>query len=130
MKNPNDQYNIGKALAISWFIKNNYHISLPLNCHLPYDLLIDKGDGSIKKVKVATTSYKNPHGNYDLNLRSTFCNFYGVSKVAKFNSLLTDYIFVDCDHKEFYFIPSSSILTSTKITLSCFLDYKISREDS
>ena len=130
MKNSNDQFSIGKALAISWFVRNNYQISIPLNSDLPYDLLVDKGDGSIKKVKIGTTSYKNPHGNYDLNLKSTCCSFYGITKVTKFNSLLIDYIFVDCDHKEFYLIPSSSILTSTKITLSCFLDYKISWEDS
>ncbi len=130
MKNPNQQFNIAKAFAISWFMRNGYQISLPLDIHLPYDLLIDHNDGIIKKVKISSTSYKNPYGNYDLNLRSIVCNYYGMPAIKKFNSSIIDYLFVDCDHKEFYLIPATSILTSTKITLSCFLSYKVLWEDS
>lgn len=115
MKNPNEQYRIGKGIAIGWFSKNNYLISLPISNHMPYDLLVD--NGTIQRVRICTTSYKNPQGNYDVNLKVTNSNFYGVMKVRKFEEKDCDILFVCCDFKYFYLIPSEEIKTKTKITM-------------
>ena len=130
MKNSNNQNYVGKSLAIAWFAKNHYQISLPLDVHLPYDLLVDKGDGLIKKVRVATTSYKNPYDNFEVSLRSMCANYYGTPKITKFQPSLIDYLFVDCEHKEFYLIPSHQIYSNTKIVMTSYSQFKVFWEDS
>jgi len=111
--NPNDNGRKGLALAIAWFTLKDYFVSVPFSRHGIYDLLVDKFDGKIKKIKVVTTNYKTPYGKFEANLQVSG----GMAgyKITKFDSTLVDFIFIVCNFKEFYLIPSTEFSGTKKI---------------
>lgn len=117
------QSDLGKGIAISWFIKNGYTVSLPISRHLDYDIIVDKE--KIQRIRIITTSYKNPQGRFVANLKITAAHFYGTLKVKKFNPLSCDFLFILCEEEIAYLIPSNEINTTTKVTLYNFEEFRI-----
>ncbi len=120
--NPNINGSIGLSLAIAWFSLNEYAVSVPTLRQGAYDLLIDKYDGKILKVKVVTTIYKTPYGKYEANLQ-TLPGMRG--KKVKFDSKLVDFLFIICSFREFYLIPSFEYLGSKKINPESYPSCKV-----
>lgn len=110
--NPNINGSKGLALAVAWFTLHDYAVSIPSLRQGAYDLLIDKYDGKILKVKVVTTIYKTPYGKYEANLQI----LPGArGKKVPFNPILVDYIFIVCGFSEFFLIPSFNYIGKKKI---------------
>ena len=68
MQNSRRQGDAGMGIAIAWFTKHGYCVSIPLTDSQDYDLVIER-DNQFSSVQVRTTYYKKPNGIYQLNLR-------------------------------------------------------------
>lgn len=69
-KNTKAQGNIGMALAIAYYVKEGYTVSIPMNDSQDYDLVVDI-EGFLHKVQVKTTKYKSDYGIYCVSLKNT-----------------------------------------------------------
>ncbi len=58
-RNSKQQGDVGLAIAIAWFAKNGYRVSIPLTDSQDYDLVIEV-ETRFYSVQVRTTYYKNP----------------------------------------------------------------------
>jgi hypothetical protein len=115
-KNSKQQGDVGLAIAIAWFAKNGYRVAIPLTDSQDYDLIIDS-EGSLYKVQVRTTYFKNPQGWYRANLKVSGGNRSGTGKVKLFDPHRVHYLFVVTDTEAMYFIPCSAIDNNSSITL-------------
>lgn len=120
--NPNINGNKGLTLAVAWFTLQDYAVSIPTLRQGAYDLLIDKYDGNILKVKVVTTTYKTPYGKYEANLQMLPGTR---GKKVSFNPNLVDYLFIVCGFKDFYLIPSLEYIGKKKINPESYPTCKI-----
>lgn len=118
------QGNIGLAQAIAWFCKSNFIVSIPLSRHQSYDLLVDDQSGKIQKIKVVSTFCKVSSGSFQANLRVIGGNNGKDRKIKNFNPLEIDYLFIICELKEFYLIPSSKVNAKTRVNLNSYKDFK------
>ena len=114
-KNPKKQGEIGLAFAIAYFTKSGYIVSLPLCDNQDYDLIVD--NGTLKKVQVKTTKFKNKRGSYIVALRTCGGNS-SRTTIKMFDSSLTDLLYVLTNSGEQYLIPSKDIDCVNTINLS------------
>ncbi len=98
----------GLGAAIAYFTLSGVCVSVPLTDSQDYDLVIEV-EGELKKLQVRTTDYKNPSGNYVVNMKicggNSKSNF--IQKVG--TDLIYDYLFVLTSDGSRYFIERSAI---------------------
>lgn len=122
-KNSKKQGDFGLGIAISYFCRNGYTVSLPLTDSQDYDLIVENGD--LKRVQVKTTTHKAKNGNFVVNMRTMGGNqkAYWSKKLDKTK---IDILFAITESGEMYLIPTKEIVSSSSITLSkAFLKYKV-----
>lgn len=115
-KNSKQQGDVGLAIAIAWFAKNGYRISIPLTDSQDYDLVIEY-EGKFFSVQVRTTYYRNPQGWYQANLKVSGGNRSGTGKIKLFDPTRVNYLFIVTDSEAMYFIPCVVITSKGSITL-------------
>lgn len=113
--NPKKQGEIGLALAIAYFTKVGYIVSIPLCDNQDYDLIVD--NGTLSKVQVKTTKYKSKYNNYIVALRTCGGNSSRTTR-KMFDNSLTDLVFIVTNSGEQYLIPSKHICSVNSISLS------------
>lgn len=95
------QGDMGLGVAIGWFSKNGYIVSIPLTDSQNYDLVIDRG--GLKKVQVKSTYFVcGKHYKVELSTRG------GVKgeKKRAFIPSAVDYLFLVCENEDLYLIPT------------------------
>lgn len=114
--NSNMKGNIALGQAISYFTRQEYIISIPLNDSQKYDLIIEKNN-ILQTVQVKFTSEKNKNGkSYICTLKTTS----GTSRQKIYSTTDTnvDLLFCYCENDEKYLIPIKEITNNNTITLS------------
>ena len=120
-KNTNLRGTVGLAVAIAYFSKKGYIVSIPLNDSHDYDLIVDDGS-KLSKVQVKTVFYKQ-NGFYKAELRTRTTR--GMDKDFSQNS--SDYLYIYTNDGDEFLIPASDIKTKTGILLSeKYEKYKVS----
>ena len=111
-KNTNQRGTVGLAMAIAYFTKNGYIVSIPLNDSQDYDLIIDDGL-KLQKVQVKTVLYQE-NGYYKAELRTKTTR--GQNKNFAQNS--SNYLYIYTDNGDEFLIPKLDVGAKTAITLS------------
>jgi len=104
--NTNDKGNKALGIAISYFCKKGYSVSIPLNDTQSYDLVIEI-EGNLSKVDVKFTSRRWKSGTYYISTVTTGHNGY----IKKEKDI--DYWFVLTKNGSTYFIPDDDIKGQT-----------------
>jgi len=116
-RNSKKQGDVGLAVAISWFAKNDFPVSIPLTDSQDYDLVIEDLDGSLRKVQVKTTWHQAYDGIYQASLKVAGGNRSGTGKVKLFDPSKIDYLFVVTEMWDMFFIPANAIKSRRTINL-------------
>lgn len=106
------QGNLGMAMAIHYFTACKYIVSIPLTDTQGYDLVIDVGNGKLRRVQAKTATNKRGSSEYyRVNLESS-----GV--VSDFDTGLSDYLFIGTGDGAMYLIPLDNFRNKTQLTLN------------
>ena len=122
-KNSKKQGDFGLGIAISYYCRKGYTVSIPLTDSQEYDLIVENGD--LQRVQVKTTAFKAPSGNFAVNLRTMGGNQkeYWCKKMDKSR---VDIVFVVTSDNESYAIPTNEIKANSSIVLSeAFAKFKV-----
>jgi len=114
--NSKKQGDIGLGNAIAFFTSKGYTVSLPLTDSQDYDLIVDV-NGTLNRVQVKTTSYKNRHGTFIVNL-STKGGNRSFNTIKKLDHSKIDSLFVLTSEGNRYWIPINSFAGSDSLGLS------------
>ncbi len=114
-KNTKKQGDAGLGVAISYFARRGDCINIPLTDSQEYDLIVDCG-GTLRRIQVKTTNYKNSTGTYTVELRTTGGNK-SRNSAKLFDEQAVDFLFVLAGDGGQYLIPSSSIKTKQSLSL-------------
>ena len=126
MKTSRRQGDVGMAIAISWFARNDYRVAIPLTDSQDYDLVVEQ-DNCFYSVQVRTTYYEKYPGIYQLNLRVTGGNRSGSGVSKPFDPEKIDFLFAVTDSGEQYLIPGKSVTNKRSINLGDkYAQYKVS----
>lgn len=110
----NQKGNIALGKAISYFVENQYVVSLPLNDTQYYDLIIEK-NGYIQTVQVKFCGATSKTGGYICSLRtisgSTRQKSYTVTESN------VHLLFCYCNNGDSYLIPKEDLKNINTITL-------------
>ncbi len=113
--NTKQKGNIAIAEAIRYFTLKGNIVSIPLNDSQRYDLVVEI-NGFLFKVECKYSTYKNPAGNYQLDLRST-----GGTKgetYYKVSSSDSDYVFLTTENMLSCLIPVVDIEGRTTLSIN------------
>lgn len=125
-RNTKKQGDAGLGLAIAWFSCNSETVCIPLTDSQDYDLVVDFGDGELKKVQVKTTSFLSPYGVYIVGISVQGGNRSGKSTCKEFDNTKVDFIFVVTGDGGHYLIPSVYITAKRCICLGAkFSKYRV-----
>lgn len=91
--NSKKQGDIGLGVAIGYFVRNGYVVSIPLTDSQDYDLIVDNGN-KLLKVQVKTTGYKTDYGVYNCSLTVKGGNRSGTGKTKKISLDSFDLLFI------------------------------------
>lgn len=121
--NSKKQGDIGMGYAIAYFSKMGYTISIPITDSQDYDLIVD--NGTLLKVQVKTTKFKDDSGVYQVALRTCGGNRSG-QNFKKFDSNSSDLLFILTDSGDMFLIPKDEIKNLTAINLGLkYNKYKV-----
>ena len=124
-RNSRKQGDVGLGMAISWFTKQGYCISIPLTDNQEYDLVVEYPSTILNRVQVKTTRNLRPSNSYSVELRTKGGNKTGTS-VKRFDGKATDWVFVLTDDDSMYLIPATDLDGLGQIVLGTKWDkYKI-----
>ena len=98
----------GVGSAIAYFTLCGVCVSIPLTDSQDYDLVIEV-EGELKKLQVRTTDYKNPAGNYVVNLKICGGNSKSNFVHKKGTDLVYDYLYVLTSDDTRYLFERSAI---------------------
>lgn len=113
--NSKQKGNVGIGIAIAYFCKEGYTVSIPLNDSQDYDLIVDM-DGFLNKVQVKYTSEKSTSNYYLVGLRSISGSSRQVYKTV--NSTNIDYLFIVTKELDSYLLPIVEITQTNQITIN------------
>lgn len=114
---------VGLGVAISYFIRSGYTVSIPLTDSQEYDLIVDK-DNLLQRVQVKTTAGKKDD-IFIVQLRTRTTKG-GKNYFKNFDNSLVEILFILTESGEEYLIPSKEIENKTAIKLiSKYNTYKI-----
>jgi hypothetical protein len=123
--NPKKQGELGVAAAVNWFVQNGYVVSIPLVDSQRYDLVVDDGN-QLQRVQVKTTTHKNRHLRYVVELRTMGGNRSGQT-IKFFNPEEVELLFVLADDHSTYLVPSKDLRNKSTISLGPISDkYRVS----
>lgn len=111
--------NVGLGVAIAWFTRQGYIVSVPLTDTQEYDLVVGNKKG-LQRVSVKYTSRLSRRSRkkpYIVGLKTTGQNYRKV-KEKPFDKDSCDLLFIHCDNGENYLIPSSEVKVKAEITLN------------
>lgn len=127
--NSKQQGDIGVAKAIYIYTAHGYHVSVPNTDNTKYDLVVD--NGTIHRVQVKTTTYKNKYGVYEVNLRTQGSNKSGNREFSRISADDTDLVFVLTGEGTAYEFPAYILDGKPGVKLGKDKDqYKITRINS
>ena len=117
------QGNIGLGRAIAFYTSKAIPVMLPLNDSQKYDLVID--DGTLKRVSVKTTKFRDNRNQYIVQLKNTTLGS-SSNTIRKFNNNECDILFVVTRDYTMYEIPAKEIKCTSALTLTeSYNKYKI-----
>lgn len=102
----------GLVIALTYYTKNEYLVSIPLNDSQDYDIVVD--NGSLQKIQIKTTSYKDSkQGYYIVRMRSGNSN-------KTISQCGYDKVFIANDVGDLWEIPKKAInhIVSGKLSLT------------
>ena len=114
--NPRLQGLIGLGAAIDWFTRNGYFVAIPLNDSQPWDLIVEDSDGTVSRVQVKTTTYRNRRGKYVAMLATTGGN-QSFSTRKPFDRRRSEILFIMTDDGDVYVIPCAQVDAASQLTL-------------
>lgn len=112
--NSKQQGDIGVAMAIAYYTRHEYAVSIPMGDNTLYDLVVDKT--GLLRVQVKTTSYKRGNG-YIVQLATSGGNRSWNGKPKKLSSDNSDLVFVYALDGSIWEIPSVDVDNGTSINL-------------
>lgn len=116
-KNSKKQGDIGLGVAIAFFVKKGYTVSIPLTDSQEYDLIVDV-EGKLKRVQVKTVSYKEVSGNYFISLTTKGgWKVRGAIAIKKMTSKDVDLLFIVTSEAKMYLIPVEDLNGRQSVTL-------------
>ena len=119
------QGSVGVGHAIAFFAEQGIPVFTQVSDICKYDLVVDI-DGELKRVEVKTTSAKNPHNSWVVQLRTNGGNQSGRGKTRQFDENSVDYLFVLTESMERYLIPSKDVIGRNSVSLpGKYLKYKV-----
>ena len=68
--NRKQQGDVGVAMAIAYYTKKGYGVSVPLTDNLRYDLIVDSGEKLLRVQVKCTARLTTDGGDYELGLRT------------------------------------------------------------
>lgn len=98
-------------------------VSIPLE-PCDYNLIFEQ-NGSLRKVKVISCSYKTKFGVFSATIRTSGGNQPN-SSVKKFDPSCCDYVFIVTSDLDMYEIPSNQINSGRQISLNVYQKHKVS----
>jgi hypothetical protein len=105
--NYREQGDIGEAIAISYFVRRGWKVSLPLSGYR-YDLVVDDGQ-KLYLVQVKTAFVRNRTSKgYDVHLKTCGGNRTGKDRVKYLDRRL-DFVFVVTADDSLYLIPRNAL---------------------
>jgi hypothetical protein len=106
--NPRKQGDIGVGVAISWFMNNDYSVSIPISESQRYDLIVEK-DKNLQRVQVKTSTNRRASGSFTVILKTNGGNqsWSGISHY--FDKTTSELLFILTDTGEKYLIPTSQL---------------------
>lgn len=109
-KNPNKKGTVGVGHAISYFTRNGFVVSIPLNDTQPYDLVVEI-EGVLKKVQIKTTTsdtiaLRTMGGNRSINV------------IKMFDHSESDYVYGLMDTGDSWLIPTTDFKNTNAIKLT------------
>lgn len=105
------QGGVGVGSAISYFMKEEIPVFVPLVDYPDYDLVVDI-DG-LRKVQVRTSGCINGKGKYAVNMRVFGGNTTGSKMHKSGTEMVYDYLFVYLMNGDRYLIPKADISSIT-----------------
>lgn len=115
-KNTKKQGDVGLGIAIAYFCKEGFNVSIPLTDSQEYDLVVEN-DGNLKKVQVKTTSFKTEYGIYQVMLKTCGGNK-SSNTIKNFDPEKVDLLFVVNELNEQYLIPTFKEMPVTSLNLN------------
>jgi hypothetical protein len=109
------QGTVGLGLAIAYFTKKGYTVSLPLNDNQKYDLIAD--DGKLNRIQVKTTRQKNRNGRSYMVLLKSVRHNKNENAILLFDRSAVEYVFVVTETEDQYLIPASEVTATNALTL-------------
>lgn len=114
------------GLAIAYYTKLGYIVSVPLNDSQDYDLIVD--NGKIETVQIKFTGSKGVSGNYQVGLRSIS----GTTKkeYKAVGDTNVDILFIVTNDSNIIILPIKEIVVRTQITITedILLKYGVSKD--
>ena len=114
------------GLAIAYYTKLGYVVSIPLNDSQDYDLIVD--NGKIESVQVKFTGSKGASGNYQVSLRSISGTTRKEYKAISDSDV--DTLFVVTNDSNIVILPIKEIVVRTQITITedLLIKYGVSKD--
>jgi len=106
---------VGMSMAIAYFTRHGYTVSIPLTDSQDYDLIADLG-GALVRVQVKTTTYKRPNGVSEVSLKTMT----GTTKKRihkTFDQVSCDYLFVVTTEDRMFMIPKDEVAGKTTLAI-------------
>ena len=124
--NPRLQGLIGLGAAIDWFTRNGYFVAIPLNDSQPWDLVVEDAAGTVSRVQVKTTTFRNSKGRYVAMLATAGGN-QSFSTRKLFDPCKSELLFILTDSAAVYVIPCAEVRAVSSLTLGARYErYRVS----
>ena len=115
-RNPRLQGLVGLSAAIDWFTRNGYFVAIPLNDSQPWDLVVEDAAGTLGRVQVKTTTFRDKYGRFRVMLQTAGGN-QSFSTRKPFNNKASELLFVLTDDGDIYVMPCSEITATVALSL-------------
>ena len=116
----------GLPIAMAWFARNGYQMSIPVSGSSPYDLIVESPSHGLLKVQVKTSTNNLSSGAYLVKMtRMEYVD--GAYSPRPYTCSEVDYFFITTGNGDMYLIPQR--LAEGKQTLSMgnkFENFKVS----
>lgn len=116
-KNTRKQGDVGLGLAIAYFTRQGYSVSVPLTESQRYDIIVDDGE-NLYRVEVKTTRYRKEGQSFAVMLSTQGGNQSWNGEKRKFSARDADYLFVTTSEGSNYLIPADVADGKASLVLS------------
>lgn len=124
--NTKQQGDIGVAHAIYYYTLRGFIVSIPNTDNSPYDLIVDKHDGTLYRVQCKTTFFLDRCGVYKVSLKTSGGNQSWNKEVKRVTKDKADILWVSDKEENGYEFPPEVFDGRTTINLGVsYQKYKV-----